>query len=51
MAIRHIKQIIQSHPSSDGNGVKVKRTHGFENAPFSPFLIIQSYTEQNNNLT
>ncbi|WP_036821976.1 pirin family protein, partial [Photobacterium sanctipauli] len=40
MAIRHIKQIIQSHPSSDGDGVKIQRVHGFNNNSFSPFLMI-----------
>jgi len=32
MAIRRIQQIIQSHPSSDGEGVKIQRVHGFDNA-------------------
>lgn len=40
MAIRRIKQIIQSHPSSDGDGVKIQRTHGFDNSQFSPFLML-----------
>ncbi|GAB3531332.1 pirin family protein [Photobacterium alginatilyticum] len=40
MAIRRIKQIIQSHPSSDGDGVKIQRVHGFNNTSFSPFLMI-----------
>ncbi|MGF1703015.1 pirin family protein [Photobacterium makurazakiensis] len=40
MAIRRIKQIIQSHSSSDGDGVKIQRVHGFNNSLFSPFLMI-----------
>ncbi|MGF1732209.1 pirin family protein [Photobacterium kasasachensis] len=40
MAIRRIKQIIDSHPSSDGDGVKIQRAHGFNNSQFSPFLMI-----------
>ncbi|MGR5140423.1 pirin family protein [Photobacterium sp. DNB23_23_1] len=40
MAIRRIKQVIQSHPSSDGDGVKIQRVHGFNNTSFSPFLMI-----------
>ena len=40
MAIRRIKQIIQSHHSSDGDGVKIQRTHGFDNGQFSPFLML-----------
>jgi quercetin 2,3-dioxygenase len=40
MAIRRIKQILQSHPSSDGDGVKIQRIHGFDNTQFSPFLML-----------
>ncbi len=40
MATRHIETIIQSHPSSDGDGVKIQRVHGFNNTRFSPFLMI-----------
>ncbi|ELR67853.1 Pirin-related protein [Photobacterium marinum] len=47
MAIRRIKQIIQSHASSDGDGVKIQRTHGFNNAQFSPFLMIDEIKSEN----
>ncbi|MDO6708404.1 pirin family protein [Photobacterium sp. 1_MG-2023] len=40
MAIRGIQSIQRSHPSSDGDGVKIQRVHGFDNAAFSPFLMI-----------
>ncbi|MCW8331257.1 pirin family protein [Photobacterium sp. SDRW27] len=40
MAIRRIKQLVQSHTSSDGDGVKIQRAHGFDNRLFSPFLMI-----------
>ncbi|MCW8333852.1 pirin family protein [Vibrio paucivorans] len=38
--IRHIAQIIPSHPTSDGDGVKIRRVAGFNNASFSPFLMV-----------
>ena len=40
MAIRRIKQVIQSQPSSDGDGVKIQRVPGFNNTNFSPYLMI-----------
>ncbi|UXI00018.1 pirin family protein [Photobacterium sp. TY1-4] len=40
MAIRRIKQIIASHPSADGDGVKIQRVHGFNDARLSPFLMV-----------
>lgn len=40
MAIRHVKQLIRSHPSADGDGVKIQRVAGFDNPVFSPFLMI-----------
>lgn len=40
MAIRRIKQVIQSQPSSDGDGVKIQRVPGFNNNSFSPYLMI-----------
>ncbi|WP_027252145.1 pirin family protein [Photobacterium halotolerans] len=40
MAIRHIQHILRSHPSSDGDGVKIQRVHGFDNTAFSPFLMV-----------
>ncbi|MBC7004708.1 pirin family protein [Photobacterium sp. BZF1] len=40
MAIRQIQSLIPAHPSSDGDGVRIQRVHGFNNAQFSPFLMI-----------
>jgi redox-sensitive bicupin YhaK (pirin superfamily) len=37
---RTIREIIASHPTSDGDGVKIRRVHGFDNPKFSPFLMI-----------
>ncbi len=37
---RHVRQIIQAHDTSDGDGVKIRRVHGFDNPTFSPFLMI-----------
>ncbi|AYV23297.1 MULTISPECIES: pirin family protein [Vibrio] len=38
--VRTIEQVIPSHATSDGDGVKIRRVHGFDNAAFSPFLMI-----------
>ncbi|MDV5168935.1 pirin family protein [Photobacterium rosenbergii] len=40
MAIRQIQSLISAHPSSDGDGVRIQRVHGFNNTQFSPFLMI-----------
>ncbi|MCF7369560.1 pirin family protein [Vibrio sp. J2-3(2022)] len=37
---REIRQLIQSQPTADGDGVKIRRVAGFNNASFSPFLMI-----------
>ncbi len=37
---REIRQIIPAHATSDGDGVKISRVAGFNNAGFSPFLMI-----------
>lgn len=37
---RQINQIIRAHATSDGDGVKIKRVAGFNNAQFSPFLMM-----------
>lgn len=37
---RTVQQIISSHATSDGDGVKISRVAGFNNAGFSPFLMI-----------
>lgn len=40
MANRVIKQIIRTHATSDGDGVKIQRVAGFNNTQFSPFLMV-----------
>ncbi len=42
-----IKQIIPSHPSNDGDGVRIQRVHGFNNKAFSPFLMIDELKSSN----
>jgi redox-sensitive bicupin YhaK (pirin superfamily) len=39
-SFRTIQQIIPSYATSDGDGVKIRRVHGFDNQAFSPFLMI-----------
>ena len=38
--IRYVQQVINAHATSDGDGVKISRVAGFNNAKFSPFLMI-----------
>ncbi|MBW3695122.1 pirin family protein [Vibrio sp. T187] len=38
--MRTVQHILSSHATSDGDGVKIKRVAGFNNANFSPFLMI-----------
>lgn len=38
--VRDIRQIIPSHATADGDGVKIRRVAGFNNAHFSPFLMV-----------
>ncbi|USD34544.1 MULTISPECIES: pirin family protein [Vibrio] len=38
--LREIRQIISAHATSDGDGVKISRVAGFNNANFSPFLMM-----------
>ncbi|WEM40962.1 pirin family protein [Photobacterium sp. DA100] len=47
MAIRQIQSLIPAHPSSDGDGVRIQRVHGFNNAQFSPFLMIDELKSDN----
>ncbi len=37
MKIRTVNRIIRSHPSQDGDGVKISRVHGFNDTAFSRF--------------
>ncbi|MEX3071308.1 pirin family protein [Vibrio alginolyticus] len=38
--VREIRQLIPSQPTADGDGVKIRRVAGFNNASFSPFLMM-----------
>ncbi|WP_039985371.1 pirin family protein [Vibrio owensii] len=38
--VREIRQIIPSHATADGDGVKIRRVAGFNKASFSPFLMV-----------
>lgn len=40
ITFREIRQLIQSQPTADGDGVKILRVAGFNNASFSPFLMM-----------
>ncbi len=37
---REIRQVIPSQSTADGDGVKIRRVAGFNNASFSPFLMV-----------
>ncbi|MEF1288452.1 pirin family protein [Vibrio sp. M260118] len=37
---RQVNQVIRVHTTSDGDGVKIQRVAGFNNAQFSPFLMV-----------
>lgn len=37
---RQVQHIIASHPTSDGDGVRIQRIAGFSDARYSPFLMI-----------
>ncbi|MGI2943496.1 pirin family protein [Vibrio diabolicus] len=40
ITFREVRQLIQSQPTADGDGVKILRVAGFNNASFSPFLMM-----------
>ena len=40
-------QIIPSHPSADGAGVKIQRVHGFRNNGLDPFLMLDAIRSDN----
>ncbi|SEQ82154.1 hypothetical protein SAMN03080615_02885 [Amphritea atlantica] len=42
-------QIIQSHPSADGAGVKIQRVHGFRDNGLDPFLMLDEIYSDNPN--
>lgn len=37
---REVRLVMQSQPTSDGDGVKIRRVAGFNNKHFSPFLMV-----------
>ncbi|NAZ52621.1 pirin family protein [Vibrio toranzoniae] len=39
-SVRAVDHVISAHATSDGDGVKIQRLAGFNNASFSPFLMI-----------
>lgn len=47
MTMRTIHRIIRAHASQDGDGVKIKRAHGFDDPAFSPFLMIDELKSEN----
>ncbi|WP_087023947.1 pirin family protein [Thaumasiovibrio subtropicus] len=47
MVTRKVEHIQTAHPSSDGDGVKIRRVHGFNNAKFSPYLMIDELKSEN----
>lgn len=38
--LRNIQQVLSSYDTADGDGVKIRRVAGFNNAKFSPFLMV-----------
>lgn len=42
-----VHSIIPAHPTSDGDGVKIQRVTGFNDARFSPFLMIDELKSDN----
>jgi redox-sensitive bicupin YhaK (pirin superfamily) len=50
MSIRPIKQIIQSQPTIEGAGVRLRRAFGFGNTTdFDPFLLLDDFRNENPN--
>jgi quercetin 2,3-dioxygenase len=48
MSIRPIKQIVQSQPTIEGAGVKLRRAFGFGNTgDFDPFLLLDDFRNEN----
>ena len=47
MSIRPIKSIIQSQPTIEGAGVKLRRAFGFGNTgDFDPFLLLDDFRNE-----
>ncbi|WP_407333848.1 pirin family protein [Enterovibrio sp. 27052020O] len=49
MKLRTVTRVIQSHPSKDGDGVKINRVHGFNDTKLSPFLMVDELKSDNPN--
>src|SRR5207245_5329311 len=48
MSIRPIKRIVQSQPTIEGAGVKLRRAFGFGNThDFDPFLLLDDFRNEN----
>jgi len=48
MSIRPIKRVVQSKPTIEGAGVKLRRAFGFGNtAEFDPFLLLDDFRNEN----
>ena len=48
MSIRPIKRVLQSKPTLEGAGVKLRRAFGFGNtAEFDPFLLLDDFRNEN----
>src|SRR4029077_984827 len=48
MSIRPVKSIVQSKPTLEGAGVKLRRAFGFgETAEFDPFLLLDDFRNEN----
>ncbi len=50
MSIRPVKQIVQSQPTLEGAGVRLRRAFGFGNTSnFNPFLLLDDFRNENPN--
>ena len=48
MSIRPVKRIVQSQPTIEGAGVKLRRAFGFGNTgDFDPFLLLDDFRSEN----
>lgn len=48
MSIRPVKQIIQSTPTMEGAGVKLRRAFGFGDTDlYDPFLLLDDFRNEN----
>ena len=50
MSIRPVKQIVQSRPTLEGAGVRLRRAFGFgETSEYDPFLLLDDFRNDNPN--